>query len=86
MTSKLQNRIPVGLAAIAAAVLVAGCGSGGSSTITLGNESDVKAVPHVAGEKTPTTTTPTSTTAKTPTSRPLSKQPKDTPPSGAAPS
>jgi peptidylprolyl isomerase len=86
MTSKLKYRIPVGLAAIATAAILAGCGSGGSSTITLGNESDVKSVPHVSGEKTPTTTAPTATTAKTPTSGPLSKQPKVTPPSGAAPS
>jgi peptidylprolyl isomerase len=87
MISKLKYRILVGLAAIAAAAIVAGCGSGGSSTITLGNESDVKSVPHIAGEKTPpASTTPSATTAKTPTSGPLSKQPKVTPPSGAAPS
>jgi peptidylprolyl isomerase len=86
MTSKLKYRIPLGLASVAAAAIVAGCGSGGSSTITLGNESDVKTVPHVAGEKTPTTTSPTATTAKTPTTGPLSKKPAVKPPSGAAPS
>jgi len=86
MTSKLKYRIPLGLASIAAAAIVAGCGSGGSSTITLGNESDVKTVPHVAGEKTPTKTSPTATTAKTPTTGPLSKKPAVKTPSGAAPS
>lgn len=83
MTSKLKPSIPLAAATLAAALL-AGCGSGGSSTITVGNESDVTSVPHVAGEKT-TPTTPTTTAAKTPTSGPLSKQPKVTPPSGAAP-
>jgi FKBP-type peptidyl-prolyl cis-trans isomerase len=69
------------------AVLLAGCGSGGSSTITVGNESDTNSVPHVAGEKaTPETpSTPASATAKTPTSGPLATKPKVTPPSGSAP-
>ena len=35
--------------------LIAGCGSSGSSTITIGNESDASTVPHVKGETTPTT-------------------------------
>lgn len=51
----------------------------------MGNESDVKSVPHVPGETTPASTTP-STTAKTPTSGPLATKPKVTPPSGGAPS
>jgi peptidylprolyl isomerase len=69
------------------AVLLAGCGSGGSSTITVGNESDTNSVPHVAGEKTTpeTPSKPASTTAKTPTSGPLASKPKVTPPSGSAP-
>jgi peptidylprolyl isomerase len=73
---------------LATTALVAGCGSSGdSSTITVGNESDVSAVPTVKGETTPksTSTNPTSTTAKTPTSGPLSTKPKVTPPSGSAP-
>jgi len=86
------------LATLGVAALIAGCGSGGSSSITVGNESDTSSVPHVAGETTPTTaTTPTTTkcpsgsptpcayAATTPTSGPLSKQPKVTAPSGAAP-
>jgi peptidylprolyl isomerase len=73
------------------AVAVAGCGSSGSSTIGVGNESDVSSVPTVAGEKTPTSTASAASTAataavKTPTSGPLSKEPKVTPPSGPAPS
>lgn len=86
MTSKLKSPSFTVLATIALAAALAGCGSGGSSTITLGNESDVKSVPHNAGEKTQSSTTPTTTTAKTPTSGPLSTKPKVTPPGGAAPS
>lgn len=75
------------LASLGLVALIAGCGSSGSSTITVGNESDTSSVPHVAGEKsTPTVaTTPTTTTAKTPTSGPLATKPKVTPPSGPAP-
>jgi peptidylprolyl isomerase len=87
---KLPGRARAGLtlATLGAAALIAGCGSSsGSSTITVGNESDVNTVPHVAGEKTPTSTTPTTPTssAKTPTSGPLATQPKVTVPSGSAP-
>jgi peptidylprolyl isomerase len=76
-----------GLAALGAAALIAGCGgsSGGSSTITVGNESKSdQALANAA----PTTSTSTSSTAtgKTPTSGPLSKEPHVTPPSGPAPS
>jgi peptidylprolyl isomerase len=77
------------LATLGLIILIAGCGSssGDSSSIVPGNESDVKSVPTVSGEKTASTaSTPTSTTAKTPTSGPLATQPKVTPPSGAAPS
>jgi FKBP-type peptidyl-prolyl cis-trans isomerase len=86
MTSKLKPSISFGLATVAVAALVAGCGSSGSGTITLGNESDVKSVPTNPGEKTPTPATPPTTTAKTPASGPLSTKPNVTPPSGAAPS
>jgi peptidylprolyl isomerase len=89
MTSKLFNsRIGLGLTAIGVAALIAGCGSSsGSSTITVGNESDVSSVPHLKGETTPTTSTSTTptTAAKTPTSGPLSTEPKVTVPSGPAP-
>jgi peptidylprolyl isomerase len=76
------------LATLGVAALIAGCGgSSSSSSIGVGNESDVNTVPHVAGETTPTTsaTTPPAATAKTPTSGPLSTQPKVTVPGGAAP-
>ncbi len=72
--------------ALCAAILIAGCGSGGSSTITVGNENSADNSLIHAGEKA-TASTPSSTTApaKTPTSGPLSKEPKVTPPSGPAP-
>ena len=76
----------VGLAALGATALIAGCGSsGGSSTITIGNEN--KADEKLASTSTPTSSTSTtaSTAAKTPTSGPLSKEPHVTPPSGPAP-
>jgi peptidylprolyl isomerase len=83
---RARARLGVGLAALGAAVLIAGCGgSGGSSTITVGNESKSdQALANAA----PTTSTSTSSTAtaKTPTSGPLSKEPHVTPPSGPAPS
>ncbi len=86
------------LATLGVAALIAGCGSGSSSSITVGNESDTSSVPQVKGETTPTTATTPATTkcpsgsptpcayaATTPTSGPLSTQPKVTAPSGAAP-
>jgi peptidylprolyl isomerase len=83
-----RARLGIALPALCTVALIAGCGSSGSSTITVGNESDTASVPHVKGETTPTTastpTTPTST-AKTPTTGPLSTEPKVTPPSGPAP-
>jgi|HubBroStandDraft_3_1064219.scaffolds.fasta_scaffold08592_3 peptidylprolyl isomerase len=87
--NRSRARFAAAAPALCAVALIAGCGSsGGSSSITVGNESDVASVPHVKGETTPTTastpTTPTST-VKTPTSGPLSKEPKVTPPSGPAP-
>jgi FKBP-type peptidyl-prolyl cis-trans isomerase len=76
------------LAVLSLAALIGGCGSGGSSTITVGNESDTSSVPHVAGEKAAPSTpaAPPSSAAKTPTSGPLATKPKVTVPSGAAPS
>jgi peptidylprolyl isomerase len=89
MTPKLFNsRITPSIATLAVAGLIAGCGSSSeSSSIGVGNESDVSSVPHVKGETTPTSTTntPPTASAKTPTSGPLSTQPKVTVPTGAPP-
>jgi len=84
--STLRSRAIPSLAATAAAILIAGCGSSGSSsTITLGNENSadnaIVKSGATAGEK---ATEPT-TTPKTPTTGPLSKPPTVTPPSGPAP-
>jgi peptidylprolyl isomerase len=89
-TPNLPGRARLGLtlAMLGTAALIAGCGSSsGSSTITVGNESDASAVPHVTGETTPTSSTPTTptSTTKTPTSGPLASKPTVTVPSGAAP-
>jgi FKBP-type peptidyl-prolyl cis-trans isomerase len=82
--ARLAGLVP---ASVALAILLAGCGgSSNSSTIGVGNESDVNSVPTVAGEKTASTaSTPTSTTATTPTSGPLATKPKVPATSGAAP-
>jgi peptidylprolyl isomerase len=74
------------LTTLAAAVLIAGCGSSGSSsTIGVGKENSSDSA--LATPSTPAATTPTTpaATAKTPTSGPLSKEPTVTPPAGAAP-
>jgi peptidylprolyl isomerase len=82
----LRSRVGVAAAALGATILIAGCGSsGGSSTITVGNENSADNALIKAGEKASTATTPTSTTATTPTSGPLSKEPTVTPPSSPAP-
>jgi peptidylprolyl isomerase len=78
------RRSILAVAALGAAVVIAGCGSGGSSTITVGNENTADNALIKAGEKASSSPTAT-TTAKTPTSGPLSKEPKVTPPSGPAP-
>jgi peptidylprolyl isomerase len=70
-----RSRLGLGLATLGAAVLVAGCGSSGSSsTITVGNESAsaTKLVEHTVAVTTPTT-------------GPLSTEPTITPPKGPAP-
>jgi peptidylprolyl isomerase len=73
--AKVPSRLGLGLATLGAAVLVAGCGSsGGSSTITVGNES-------AAASK----LVESSTTATTPTSGPLSTEPTITAPKTPAP-
>jgi peptidylprolyl isomerase len=78
----IRSRTGVGLATLAA-VLIAGCGSSGSSTIGLNNQN--KADEALAKSTAPTSSTG-STVARTPASGPLSKEPKVTPPAGAAPS
>jgi FKBP-type peptidyl-prolyl cis-trans isomerase len=78
ITSRRRGASAVALLAAAAGVL-AGCGSSGSSsTITVGNQNKADNALIKSGS-------PASTTAKTPTSGPLSKEPAVTPPSGAAP-
>jgi peptidylprolyl isomerase len=84
----LRLRAVPTLAALAAAALIAGCGSSGSSsTITIGNENPADSQLAKSGGSggTGTSTTGTETTATTPTSGPLATEPKVTPPSGAAP-
>jgi FKBP-type peptidyl-prolyl cis-trans isomerase len=79
-----RARATLVLATLGAAALIAGCGgSGGSSTITVGNENSADNALAKSSEK--TSTAPTSTTSTTPTSGPLATEPKVTPPSGAAP-
>ncbi len=76
--SKLNfPRRGLGLATIGAAALIAGCGSSGSSTIAVGNESTSASA---VVEKTPETAAGT-----TPTSGPLATEPTITPPKGPAP-
>jgi peptidylprolyl isomerase len=87
LPSTLRSRTGSAAAVLGAAVLIAGCGSGGSSTITVGNENTADNSLIKSTEKTsPTSTTSTTATAKTPTTGPLSKEPKVTVPTGAAPS
>jgi peptidylprolyl isomerase len=89
LPSTLRSRTGSAAAVLGAAVLIAGCGSGGSSTITVGNENTADNTLIKSTEKTSSTstsTTSTTATAKTPTSGPLSKEPKVTVPTGAAPS
>jgi peptidylprolyl isomerase len=88
--SPLPFRATGALAILVTAALLAGCGSsGGSSTITVGNENTadnalIKSTEPSAEKTSSTSTTPTAT-AKTPTSGPLSKEPKVTVPTGPAP-
>lgn len=83
-----RARALAALATLGLAAPIAGCGSSGSSTITVGNESDNSTVPHVAGEKPPTGSTGSTgstAAAKTPTSGPLATKPAVTVPTGAPP-
>jgi peptidylprolyl isomerase len=83
----LRSRTGLGLATLAAGLLIAGCGSSGSSsTITVGNENTAdNALAKAGTAATASTPTTPTTAAKTPTSGPLSKEPKVAIPSGAAP-
>ena len=76
----IHSRTGLPVAALAAAILIAGCGS--SSTIGVGQENKANEALATSGGA----EAPTSTTAGTPASGPLSKEPKVTPPSGAPPS
>jgi peptidylprolyl isomerase len=73
--------------ALGAALLIAGCGSSGSTgTISPGNENSSDSALATATSSTPATaTTPAAATVKTPASGPLSKEPTVTPPPGSAP-
>jgi FKBP-type peptidyl-prolyl cis-trans isomerase len=84
---KPRSRAALGLAALATAALIAGCGSSGSSgTITVGNENKAdEALGKSSAAATTSTPTSTTATAKTPASGPLSKEPTVTVPTGAAP-
>jgi peptidylprolyl isomerase len=76
-------RICIAIAALGAAILIAGCGSGGSSTITVGNENSADNA--LITSSAPSSASSTSATGKTPTSGPLSKEPTVTVPKGPAP-
>jgi peptidylprolyl isomerase len=77
--ARTRSRAVLGLAALGAAMLIAGCGGSSSSSSSIGvgqeNKSDEALVK--AGE---------TKAATTPTSGPLATEPKVTPPSGPAPS
>jgi peptidylprolyl isomerase len=76
--SSMRTRGALVLASLATAILIAGCGSSGSNTgtIGIGNENSADSALAKSG---------TSSTATTPKSGPLATEPKVTPPSGAAP-
>jgi peptidylprolyl isomerase len=69
------RRLGLGLATLGVAALIGGCGSGGSSSIGVGQES----------ASVPTTAETTPTTGATPTSGPLATEPKVTVPKGPPP-
>jgi peptidylprolyl isomerase len=79
-----RSRTALGLATLATAILIAGCGSSGSSS-TIGVGAENKADENIAKSTAPSTAAPGSaTTATTPPSGPLSTEPKVTP-SGPSP-
>jgi len=91
MLFSIPRRTPVLAlsAALLAAAALAGCGSGGSSTITVGNENKGdNALLHetsTSKSKEPTQTTTSTSAAKTPTTGALSKKPTVTSPGGTPP-
>ena len=89
ITPRPLLRPGLALATLGAAVLIAGCGSSGSSsgTIGVGNEnSSDNALATATSSTSATSTSPTTTASiKTPASGPLSKEPTVTPPSSPAP-
>ncbi len=89
ISSRSLLRPGIALATLGAAVLIAGCGSSGSSsgTIGVGNENSADNTLATSTSTTPTTSTAATTgSVKTPASGPLSKEPTVTPPPGAPPS
>ena len=85
-THSQRSRAGLGLATLAAAALIAGCGSSGSSsTITVGNENKADETLGKSNASATTSTPTTTTAATTPTTGPLSKEPTVTIPAGAAP-
>jgi peptidylprolyl isomerase len=82
----IRSRAGLGLATVAAGILIAGCGSSSSSTSSIEVGSENKADEALATSSGSTSSTSSTATAKTPTSGPLSKEPSVTPPSGPPPS
>jgi peptidylprolyl isomerase len=85
---RIPTRPTTALAAFGAAILIAGCGSSGSSsTIGVGNENTSDNALATSTSSTPAAaTSPATASIKTPASGPLSKEPTVTPPSSPAPS
>jgi peptidylprolyl isomerase len=84
---RISSRPAIAIATLGAAVLIAGCGSSGSSgTIGVGDENTSDQALATSTSSTPASTSPTTATVKTPTTGPLSKEPTVTPPTGPAPS
>jgi peptidylprolyl isomerase len=84
---RTPTRPGAAVVALGAALLIAGCGSSGSTgTISPGNENSSDSALATATSSTPAAaTTPPAATVKTPASGPLSKEPTVTPPPGSAP-
>jgi peptidylprolyl isomerase len=85
---RIPTRPTTALATFGAAILIAGCGSSGSSsTIGVGNENTSDNALATSTSSTPAAaTSPATASIKTPASGPLSKEPTVTPPSSPAPS
>ncbi len=80
----IRSRAGLGLATLAAGILIAGCGSSSSSTSSIEVGSENKADEALATSS--GSSSASTATAKTPTTGPLSKEPSVTPPSGPPPS